>query len=173
MQEEIKIPKERIAVLIGEKGSEKRKLQKKTETKIKISSMEGDVIIKGEDSLNVLSVRDIIKAVGRGFNPKIAYKLLKEENMFDMLNLHDYTKGSKNQEIRIKARVIGREGKARKTIERFTDTDICVFGKTVGIIGKVEDVNLARRALDKLLKGSPHGKVYSWIKRQQQELQNL
>ena len=33
MQEEIKIPKERIAILIGAKGVEKRKLQKQTNTK--------------------------------------------------------------------------------------------------------------------------------------------
>tara|TARA_Y100000310_G_scaffold344811_2_gene459679 strand:- start:1028 stop:1549 length:522 start_codon:yes stop_codon:yes gene_type:complete len=172
MQEEIKIPKERIAILIGEKGIEKRKLQKKTDTTITISSKEGDVIINGEDSLKVLIVRDIIKAVGRGFNPKIAHKLLREENMFDVMNIHDYSGNSKKQEIRIKSRVIGSEGRARKTIERFTNTDICVYGKTIGIIGKIEDVSLARRSLDKLLKGSPHGKVYGWIKRQQQELQN-
>ncbi len=173
MQEELKIPKERIAILIGEKGKEKRKLQKLTDTKIIISSEEGDVILKGEDSLKVIITRDIIKAIGRGFNPKIAVNLLKEENMFDMLNIHDYAGSSKKQEVRVKSRVIGREGKARKTIEKFTNTDICVYGKTIGIIGKVEDVNLARRALDKLLKGSPHGKVYGWIKRQQHELGNL
>jgi ribosomal RNA assembly protein len=173
MQEEIKISKERIAVLIGEKGVEKRKLQKQTSTKIKISSKEGDVLIEGEDSLMVIIVRDIIKAISRGFNPKIAHKLLKEENMFDLLNIQDYSGNSKKQEIRIKSRVIGKEGRARKTIERFTNTNICVYGKTVGIIGKIEDVSLARRALDKLLKGSPHGKVYSWIKKQEKEIQNL
>ena len=92
--------------------------------------------------------------------------------MFDMINLQDYSGNSKKQEIRIKSRVIGSEGKARKTIENFTNTDICVYGKTIGVIGVPEDVSLARRALDKLLKGSPHGKVYGWIKRQQYELQN-
>ena len=172
MQEEIKIPKERIAILIGEKGIEKRKLQKKTDTTIQISSKEGDVVISGKDSLNILIVRDIIKAIGRGFNPKIANNLLNEENMFDMINIHDYSGNSKKQEARIKSRVIGRDRKARRTIERFTNTNICIYGKTIGIIGHIEDVSLARRSLDKLLKGSPHGKVYGWIKKQQ-ELQSL
>jgi len=172
MQEEIKISMSRVAILIGEKGISKKKLEKQTNTKIKISSKDGRVLIDGEDSLNVMVVKEVIKAIGRGFNPKIAIKLLNEEFMFDILKLQDYSGSSKKQEIRIKSRVIGSDGKARKTIERFTNTDICIFGKTIGIIGYVEDVSLARKALDKLLKGSPHGKVYGWIKRQQYELEN-
>ena len=163
MQEELKIPKERIAVLIGEKGNEKKRIQKRTNTKIIISSKEGDVLIEGEDSIDVMITRNIVKAVGRGFNPDVALALTNEENSFELINIHDFIGKSKNQEGRVKARVIGTDGRCRKKIENLTHTSIVVFGKTVGIIGKIEYVDLARRALEKLINGSPHNKVYKWI----------
>ena len=49
-----------------------------------------------------------------------------------------------------------------------TNTYISVYGKTIGIIGSLEDVYLAKRALDKLVNGSPHGNVYKWIDREKQ-----
>jgi ribosomal RNA assembly protein len=173
MSEDLKIPKERIAVLIGEKGETKRKIQRLTKTKITISSKEGDVSIEGEDNYNIFLTSHIIKAIGRGFNPDIALKILKEDYFFEMTNIHEFSGKSKKQEGRIKSRVIGTEGKARKTIEKMTNTYISIYGKTVGIIGKLEDVHLAKRALDMLLNGSPHSNVYRWIDREKerQELQ--
>ena len=44
---EIKIPKRRVAVLIGEKGSDKRKIEKLTKCKINVNS-EGEVKISVE-----------------------------------------------------------------------------------------------------------------------------
>jgi len=166
MSEEIKIPKDRIAVLIGEKGTTKRKLQKLTNTKITVSSKEGDVSIDSEDSYNAFLTSNIIKAIGRGVNPEIAFKLTNEEYTLEMINIHDFSGKSKKQEGRIKARVIGTEGKARLAIEKMTNTEISVYGKTITIIGKIEDVHLARRALDKLLNGAPHGNVYKFIERE-------
>jgi ribosomal RNA assembly protein len=163
MQEEVKIPKERIAVLIGEKGNDKRRIQRRTNTKIIISSKEGDVLIEGEDSLNVVIARDIVRAIGRGFNPDIALALSNEENSFELLNIQDFVGKAKNQNIRIKSRLIGTNGKCRRSIENLTGTSIVVFGKTVGIIGTIEGVSLARRAIEKLITGSPHNKVYKWI----------
>jgi ribosomal RNA assembly protein len=163
MQEEIKIPQERIAVVIGEKGSTKRKLQRKTKCKIIVSSSEGDIVIESNNSFDVFLASKIIKAIGRGFNPNIALKLLNENYCFELINIRDFSGKSKKQEERIKARVIGTRGKARRNLERMTNTNICIYGKTIGIIGNLEDVSLARRALDKLLKGSPHSNVYKWI----------
>ena len=50
-QYNIKIPKERIAVLIGKKGEVKKTLEGETGTKILVDSKEGDVIVQGEDAL--------------------------------------------------------------------------------------------------------------------------
>ena len=167
MSEELKIPKERVAVLIGEKGATKRKIQKQTKTKLTITS-EGDITIDSEDNYNVFITSNIIKAIGRGFNPLTALKLLNEDYAFDILNIHEVSGKSKKQEERIKSRVIGTDGKARRTLEKMTNTYISVYGKTIGIIGSLEEVYLAKRALDKLINGAPHGNVYKWIDREKE-----
>lgn len=160
--QEIKIPKERIAVLIGKEGLIKRQLQKETETKITVNK-EGDVLIEGEDSLKVYSALQIIKAISRGFNPKIAQTLLNEQYIMDVLNIKDFTGKSENKFRRRKARVIGTKGKAWKLIEQLTDTNISVYGKTVAIIGLTENVILAKQAVEKLLRGAPHSHVYIFL----------
>ncbi|MCD4759651.1 KH domain-containing protein [archaeon] len=173
MQEDIKIPKERIAVLIGEKGSTKRKIQTKTKTKINVSSEEGDVQIQGEDSLKVIKTKDIVKAIGRGFNPEVALKLMNEEFVLDLINIHDFSGKSKKAEERLKARVIGTDGKAKRMLEKMTNTEIQVYGKTVAIIGKQEDVYLARRGTEIILNGAPHNNAYHWIQKQLDLQENL
>ena len=77
--EEIKISKDRMPILIGKRGSTKRQIETRTRTKIRIDSKEGDILIEGEDSINVFIASLIIKAIARGFNPDIAL-LLKNEN---------------------------------------------------------------------------------------------
>ena len=173
MSEELKIPKERVAVLIGEKGSTKRKIQKLTNTKIFVSSKDGDVTIEGEDNYRIFVTGNIIKAIRRGFNPDVALKLLKEDYAFDMISINEFSGKSKKQEERIKSRAIGTDGKARKTLEKMTNTNLCIYGKTIGIIGSLEDVYLAKRALDKLLQGSPHTKVYKFIEREKEKQESL
>ena len=67
---EVKIPKERVAVLIGIKGETKRQIEQATQVKMDIDSEEGDVVITGDDGLALFSAREVIKAIGRGFNPE-------------------------------------------------------------------------------------------------------
>ena len=166
---EIKVPKERVAVLIGKSGATKRLLEKSTNTKMDIDSEEGDIFIKGQDTLNLYQTREIVIAIGRGFSPETALLLQNEEYVFEPLNLKEYMR-NKNDLNRLRGRVIGREGKSRKLIEELTETFISVYGKTISIIGDAENVGIARRAIISLLQGSPHGKVYNWLERQRREL---
>ena len=165
---ELKIPKERIAVLIGKNGEVKKLIEEATKTKIIIDSEEGDVTVQGEDPLTLFSTRDIIRAIARGFNPEIAQLLLRQDYMFDVLELRDFVK-NKNQMPRIKGRIIGKEGRARKIIENLTDTYICVYGKTIGFIGLGEDISTARRAIESLAAGSPHSNVYKWLEKKRRD----
>ncbi len=165
----LKIPKSRIAMLIGKKGEIKRELERETKCKMEIDSKEGDVTVSGSDAVNLLCLREIIKAVSRGFNPEIARLLLKQDYVFEQININDFVK-HRNHMIRLKSRVIGSEGKARKTIEELTETYICVFGKTISIIGFGEHVALAKRAIESLLKGSPHASVYKALERKRIQL---
>lgn len=160
---EIKIPKERIPVLIGKKGCTRKKIERRTNTKLIIDSKEGNVTIKSEDSFAAYNTRLIVQAVGRGFNPDIALRLTNEDYILQFIEITDFTGKSKKKLHRLKSRIIGTKGKAWKTIERLTGCNISVYGKTIGIIGIVEEVELARQAIEDLLKGAPHGNIYKFL----------
>lgn len=162
----INIPKERIAVLVGKNGEIRRKIEKETGVKIHIDSKSGEVEIirgKSKDPLLELKALDIIKAIARGFAPQKAFKLLLPNIYVEIISLTEYV-SDKNLN-RIRARIIGKSGKAREHLSHLTDTDIVIYGKTVGIIGDEEEVNLAREAILKLIQGSSHSTVYRLLER--------
>ena len=166
---DLKIPKERVAVLIGTKGETKKLIEKDTSTKLDIDSEEGDVIVSGKDSLKLFFAREIITAIGRGFNPKIALKLLKIDYVFELINVDELAR-NKNDLQRLKGRIIGQEGKSRKCIEELTNCDLCVYGKTIGLIGPVEEISSARKAIEMLLQGSMHASVFKFLEKKRREI---
>ncbi|HIG93693.1 TPA: RNA-processing protein [Candidatus Woesearchaeota archaeon] len=163
---ELKIPKERIAVLIGKEGVVKADIETSTNSKLNIDSEEGDVIITGTDTIGMFSARDVVRAIGRGVNPDIALRLLKPDYCVEIINLKEHLGDASIKKLmRLKGRIIGAEGKARRTIEELTESSICVYGKTITMIGEIQNVSVARRAVESLLAGSPHASVYSWLEK--------
>lgn len=169
---ELKIPKDRIAVLIGKKGEVKAELEAQTDCRIQVDSKEGDVVIRGVDTLKLFMLKDLVTAIGRGFSPERAQLLLKTDYVLEVIPVTDYAGEKRSHLERLKGRIIGSEGKARKNIEEITETFICVYGKTVSIIGNSESVAIARRAVDSLLQGSPHSAVYKYLERWRRDLKN-
>ena len=167
---ELKIPQERVAVLIGKNGDIKKGIEADTKTTINVDSAEGDIFISGEDALGLYTAREVIKAIGRGFNPDIAKLLLKQDYVLEIIHMTEYVGKSKNTLLRLKGRVIGRDGKSRKLIEELTESYICVFGKTIGIIGLPESATMAKRAIAALLGGSTHASVWKWLEKRRREL---
>ncbi|MBI2651910.1 RNA-processing protein [Candidatus Woesearchaeota archaeon] len=167
---ELKVPKNRVAVIIGKGGSVKKEIEEATNTKLDVDSKEGDVFISGEDALGLYTAREMIKAIGRGFNPEIAKLLLKADYVFEVVDLSEYVGKSKEAMLRLKGRVIGKEGKSRKLIEELTECNISVFGKTISIIGLPESAANARQAVESLLRGSTHANVYKWLEKRRREL---
>ncbi|MBN2566987.1 RNA-processing protein [Candidatus Woesearchaeota archaeon] len=166
---ELKVPRERIAVLIGKNGEVKRQLEELTRSTIRVDSEEGDVFVEGDDALSLYTTREIIQAVSRGFNPEVATLLLKQDYALEILSIADFAK-TKNHLVRIKGRIIGSEGKARRAIEALTDAHISVYGKTVAIIGETEAALYAKRAIEMLLSGSPHTNVYKMLEKRRKEM---
>ena len=166
---ELKIPEERGAVLVGTEGTTKKEIEKESSCVLEISK-EGDVMISGEDALTVYTTREIVRAIGRGFNPKIALLLLKTDYTLEIIDMKVIAGKNKNTMERLKARVIGTGGKARQEIEVLTDTHISIYGKTIGIIGEVSQVSVAREAVAMLLQGSMHKTVYQFLERKRKEI---
>lgn len=159
----VKIPKERIGVLIGKDGAIKKQIESATETKLEIDQKEGDVKITGADTIKVFNAQEIIKAISYGFSAENALLLLRPDFMLDVIEL---TETNPIALRRLKGKVIGEKGKSRKNLEQLTQAKIAVYGKTIGIIGDFKATTLARKAIEKLLRGSSHGFVYRWIKEQ-------
>lgn len=91
--------------------------------------------------------------------------LLKRGNVFtDSFEIRD-VKRLKHQHInRAIGRIIGREGKVKKSIEQASNTKIVVMGETIHIMGSVDNMKLARDAVCRLIMGSEPGKVCSGIR---------
>ncbi|MFH0870174.1 MAG: KH domain-containing protein [archaeon] len=166
----LKIPKDRIAALIGVKGKDKRELEEYASAKIMVDSKEGDVTIAGFDAIKLYGLREVVKAISRGFSPEVARLLMKPDYMLEIINLRDYGMDSPNKLIRIRSRLIGTEGKARKTMESLTNTSISVYGKTIGILGECSEVANAMRAVEMIIQGSMHATVFKWLEGQRRKI---
>jgi ribosomal RNA assembly protein len=168
---DIKIPEERIGVLVGPGGTMKHLIEEKTKTTLEIDSETGTVsIASAEDPLQGLRVLDLVKAIGRGFSPERALSILDDEMlMLDVLDLSRLV-GTRNDMARIKGRIIGKDGRSREIMERLTGAKVSVYGKTVAILGYPEQNRVARTAIEMLLDGAPHGNVYGFLEKKHQEL---
>jgi ribosomal RNA assembly protein len=166
---ELKIPEERVAVLIGTDGKTKKEIETETKCLLDITK-EGEVIIRGEDGLKLFTAREIVRSIARGFNPKTALLLIKQDYSLEFIDMKDVAGKSKNTLQRLKGRVIGKGGKSREEIERLTDTYISVYGKTIGIIGETTQVSIARQAVAMLLQGSMHKTVFQFLEKKKKEM---
>lgn len=160
--EYLKIPGDRVGVLIGKGGETKKLVEKKAGVDLDITH-EGSVTIKCEDGLKLWTGRDIVKAIGRGFNPKYALNLSKEGYALTIFNLDEIFHGRESDIRRVKSRIIGEDGKARRTMETLSDSKISVYGKTVSVIAREEDMDAIEEALKMLMDGAHHAKVYTFL----------
>jgi ribosomal RNA assembly protein len=171
----IKIPKERVGVLIGPEGTTKKSIEEKLSVQLEIDSETGDVNAVMEENVADPSVlfkaKDVVTAVGRGFSPEHAFRLIRdEEAVLDVLDLRTVFGKSEADIKRVKGRIIGMNGKTRMIIEELTGTNLAVYGHTVGIIGTLEQAEVAREAIEMLIKGSMHATVYRFLHRKRREL---
>jgi ribosomal RNA assembly protein len=171
----IKIPKERVGVVIGPEGRIKKSIEDKLSVELQIDSEAGDVnILMKEGAIDpsmLFTAKDVVTALGRGFSPEHAFRLVRdEEAVLDILDLRTVFGKSEADIKRVKGRVIGMNGKTRGIIEELTDTNVAVYGHTVAIIGTIDQLQVAREAIEMLIKGSMHGTVYRFLHRKRREL---
>jgi len=157
----LRIPEERVSVLIGEDGETLREVEDLTSTDIDVDGVE--VEIDGEP-LEEMRAVNIVKAVGRGFKPERALRLLEDNSDLCVIDVTEFAPTDSARQ-RLKGRVIGRDGETRKKIENDTNTEIEVYGKTVSILGNVQNVQIAREAVRMLLDGASHSTAYRYIEK--------
>ncbi|MFW9832321.1 MAG: KH domain-containing protein [Candidatus Thorarchaeota archaeon] len=166
----VRIPKDRVGVLVGPDGKVKQKIEEKLFVELRVESESGGVTIylseKAEDPSLLFRAKDIVTAVGRGFSPDYAFRLIRnEDDIFDMIDLRTIFGRSESDIRRVKGRVIGANGKTRKLIEELTEASVVIYGHTIGFIGTFEQVEVARNAVNMLIEGSQHQSVYKYLQR--------
>lgn len=170
----LKIPKERVGVLIGKNGETKKRIEELTQLELEIDSEAGSIVINSydelEDPLMPWKTKSLITAIGRGFNPEIAMKLLDDDIVLEVIKLTEYVGKSKKALSRYKGRIIGREGITRQIILEMTGVDMSVYGKTVSLIGDLETMLIAKEAVEMILHGARHKSVYAFLERKKQDL---
>jgi ribosomal RNA assembly protein len=170
----VRIPKERVGVLVGPDGKVKQNIEEKLMVELRIESEAGGVTIVLSERTNdpslLFRAKDVVTAVGRGFSPEHAFRLLRNDNdIFDVIDFRVVFGRSESDIKRIKGRIIGANGKTRKLIEELTDASVVVYGHTVGFIGTFEQVDVARNAVQMLINGSQHHTVYKYLQRKRSE----
>jgi ribosomal RNA assembly protein len=170
----VRIPRERVGVLIGPDGGVKQRIEEKLMVELKIEGDSGGVTIvfseNASDPSLLFRAKDTVTAIGRGFSPKQAFRLLQnEDDVFDFIDLRAVFGRSESDIKRVKGRVIGANGKTRKLIEELTQASMVVYGHTIGFIGSFEQVDVARNAVQMLINGSQHHTVYKYLQRKRSE----
>ena len=94
-----------------------------------------------------------------------------------VIDLREFAGKSNSNIERIKGRIIGEGGRARRNMENLSGTNISVYGKTVSIIGDGPKLRLAVDAISSISSGSLHGAVYNKLeaanRKQKQEKMKL
>ncbi len=133
--------------------------------------LEGNEVSIDGNAYSEYNAKNVIQAFGRGFGLDKCYKLLNDDIFFRTINIKDVFR-SRDQLARVKSRIIGSEGKARKEIERISGADIAVFGGTVSAIGRSDELKVAEAGIQILIGGGTHKTAYSAMELEKRKLRD-
>jgi len=171
----VRIPKDRIGALIGPEGRVKERIEKQLSIEMGIDSETGDVTLtltpNAADPSVLFRAKEVVTAIGRGFAPDRAFRLIQDEDaLLEVIDLREIFGRSLSDLQRLKGRIIGQEGKTRRIIEELTDADVSVYGHTVSIIADADEMDIAKEAIRMLLQGRQHSSVYRFLHKKRREL---
>jgi len=170
----VKIPPDRLGAVIGVEGEVKKEIMRRTGTAITVDTENSMVIIEpeveGVPPVNLMKAAEVVKAIAYGFPPEKAFRLLDEDQILVVVDLKQIVGDKENHLKRIKGRIIGEGGRARRTIEEMTGTYIHVGEHHVAIIGDYERAMAAKQAIEMLAEGRMHSTVYRHLERLLREI---
>ena len=163
----VRVPLERVGVIIGKGGSTRKSFEEELGVVLSVDSKSGSVVVKCEsiEKGDPMKAVRVVEAIGRGFSPQRAHRLLGEEVAFEVIDLRDFAGKSVNALGRIRGRIIGVNGKSRRVIEELTGCYLSVYGRSVAMIGEPTEMRLAMEAVKMLASGSPHRTVYNMLQK--------
>ena len=141
----------------------KNKKRLESVLEVKITNRGKEVTISGKPESEYVAEK-VIDALNFGF-PFSAAMQIKEGFVFEIINIKDHTK-RKDLE-RIRARIIGKQGKTLKTIHDLIRGNLEIQDNRVGVICHPENMKIAQEAIVSIIKGAKQGNVYGFLERNQ------
>jgi len=170
----VRVPIDRIGVIVGKEGTVKKKLESLFGVKLMIDGSTGDIEIQFDpsntDRLKIEKLRAMLNAIGVGFSPPKALRLSEDDMFLEIIDLQELVGKSPQELERIKGRIIGKGGRAWKNIEEMTGTLLSVHGRYVGIIGGLEGSEATKNAIMMLVEGKQHKSIYKYLEKMRREL---
>ncbi|MEM2822244.1 MAG: KH domain-containing protein [Candidatus Pacearchaeota archaeon] len=137
---------------------------------VKLETRENKLIIdKKATKLNDFELVSIFDALAMGFNAREALLLRNPDWLFEKINLKSFVRPSRLKEVR--ARLIGKAGKIKRAIQELTDCYISILNNDIGIIGREENIKVAKRAIERLITGRKHGSVLARLEREASQIE--
>jgi ribosomal RNA assembly protein len=141
---------------IGKVLQNKKKLE--SELEIKITNQGKNLFVDGDTDKEFTAIQ-LMEAINLGFSIEKAL-LLKDENIIlQTIHIKDITK--RHDLERVRARIIGTQGKTLKTLDTLTNCEFSLQDNQIGIIGDTEDIEEAIQAVTSLIQGSKQANVYA------------
>ncbi|VVB82595.1 Uncharacterised protein [uncultured archaeon] len=131
--------------------------------------LEVDIIVDGKDILiegkpeNEYTAEKVIEAIDMGFPVPVALLIKKEDFLFEIFSIKNYT--SRKDFATIRARIIGSGGKTLRTLAELTECYFEIKDNTIGIIGEPESIKNASDAVISIIRGAKQANVYSYLEK--------
>ncbi|MBX4196312.1 hypothetical protein KW805_01865 [Candidatus Pacearchaeota archaeon] len=156
-----------METLLFERTGEIRRTKDELEQKlgVKITVVGRKVTIEG-DALEEYEASIILDAISFGFSAKKALALKEEDMIFRKIPIRNFTRRKDLREV--KSRIIGSEGKTKKTVETIAGCQLVIQQNSVGVIGSSEAVDAAETAIVNIIKGSKQANAYQYLERMNQ-----
>lgn len=158
MMKIIKIPEKQLSKIIDCVED----LESRSKTSIK---RKGNIFYIEGDSSGEWNCEQALNALCNGFSTKNAFKLFNDDYFIDEIDLESAMWRKEKALERIKGRIIGEGGKAKKTIEELTGVNMSVTDKNVFFIGRFDEIKNAKEAVLRLMEGAKHTQVYNYLKK--------
>jgi len=170
----VKIPQDRIGVLIGEGGETMREIEAEAEVRLDIDSENGSVAVEtvGDPVLGLKGPEIVPAPSGADSHPRTPLRLLEDDMMlFDVVDI-DAASRNKTDMKRKKGRLIGESGRTRELMEELTGADVVIYGSTLGIIGGPQEVEVVRSAAEMLSMGHPTARFTPFLEEKHNEMKH-
>ena len=147
-----------------ERTSEVKKTKKELEKNLDVEiDIKGKKVVAKGQPLNEYEATKVLDAINFGFSAKKALSLKEENVVFRILNIKKFTK-KKNLKV-VRARIIGKQGKTKKTIENISNAHIIIKDNEIGIIAQADSIEDIVTALTSLIRGTKQSNTYRYLEK--------